>query len=295
MIRVSVVIPTYKRSERLQACVDSVLKQTFQDLEVIVVDDNNPDSEYRAETELRMAKYSANEKVVYIKHESNKNGAAARNTGIRASKGDIIALLDDDDIFYPEKLEKQVAFLDANPQYDAVYCGRKQHGKEIIGKYEGDLSKHLLLQTFSPTTPTLVFRKTTLDKINGFDESFKRHQDYELLLRFFRVGKIGVVPDVLVEIGVNEGENTIQCENLEKLKEGYLKTFEADIDRIDKQERGFKKKVYIANLVPVFCSYLHRKKIGKAFKIYFKGCKYGFLRMTRKVFGAVFSYVFKKR
>ena len=102
---VSVIIPTYKRPDSLDRAINSVLGQTYPYVEVIVVDDNNPDTEGRRQTEAKMASFADNLRVKYVKHEQNKNGAAARNSGAKASTGDFIAFLDDDDEFLPKKNE----------------------------------------------------------------------------------------------------------------------------------------------------------------------------------------------
>ena len=122
---VSIIIPTYKRSNMLSRTIESVLNQTYQNIEIIVVDDNDKNTTYRKDTEIVMRKYKDNYKVKYIKHDKNMNGAVARNTGIRVSKGEYIGFLDDDDIFYKEKIQKQVEYLEKNIEYDAVYCARK--------------------------------------------------------------------------------------------------------------------------------------------------------------------------
>ena len=110
MVKVSVIIPTYKRSTVICRAVDSVLAQTLDSVEVIVVDDNGIGTEAGIKTAEVMEKnYSDNTKVHYIQHEKNKNGSAARNTGIRAAHGEFISFLDDDDIYLPERLEKMVA------------------------------------------------------------------------------------------------------------------------------------------------------------------------------------------
>ena len=94
MKRVSIIIPTYKNRGGLTTSVDSAIRQTYQNIEVIIVDDNPPDSEERHFTEQIMEGYLADPRVRYIKHAENKNGAAARNTGINSSTGEYIAFLD---------------------------------------------------------------------------------------------------------------------------------------------------------------------------------------------------------
>ena len=290
-VLVSVIIPTYKRSNMLERAINSALNQTLEAIEVIVVDDNNPDTEYRKSTEAFMQRYADDSRVVYIKHESNKNGAAARNTGIKNAKGEYIALLDDDDFFYPTKLIKQVEYLSMHPEYEGVYCGRVQNGKEILGEYIGDLSEYILTQKFTPTTPALMFRKEALIEIGGFDESFRRHQDYELLLKFFRKFEMGAIKEPLVEIGTNFGENELHGNELEDNKHKFLKLFEDDINRIDGFNPGFKKEVYIVNLRAVFCDHLSMHKYQNAWKIYKKGCKLSFVKFNINIFNYVMYYI----
>lgn len=274
MKTVSVVIPTYKNRGGLINSIDSALAQDYVGLiEVIVVDDNDPASEERKNTIAQMHKYADNQKVVYICHEENKNGAAARNTGIRASKGDYIAFLDDDDLYLSGKLTKQVAYLDSHAEFDAVYClarrGRFGCSQKVI---EGDGSRDILMLESNFFTPSLMFRKEALDAINGFDESFRRHQDYELLLRFFAAGyKIGCVPEVLIEIGLNLGENVPYGQKLEKLKEYFFTKFESFILAEDKKTPGFANQVYSKHYAGVFLNYLKHKKFGMAMRTF---CKY---------------------
>ena len=127
-VEISVVIPSYNSRGGLARSVDSVLKQTFQNFEIIVVDDNNPGTDARRNTEAIMEAYQSNPKVRYLKHEKNKNGAAARNTGIRAAKGRYIAFLDDDDEWSPEKLEHQYAYIQSHAGYDCVQTAHNHTG-----------------------------------------------------------------------------------------------------------------------------------------------------------------------
>jgi len=290
-IIVSVIIPTYKRSDTLIRAIDSALNQTFKELEVIVVDDNDPKSEYRETTEKLMERYSQDKRVLYIKHPKNMNGAAARNTGLKVSNGKYIAFLDDDDFYYPIKIEKQVKFLEANAKYNGVYCGRKQKGRFIYAKLQGDLSEYILTQTFTPTTPALMFRKECLVEMNGFNENFRRHQDFELLLRFFRNNSLGAIEEPLVEIGQNDGENDLHGVELEKNKNYFLQMFDADINRIDKEVKGFRRKVYITHYSAIFCDHLSMHYFKSAFKIYKKGCKISFFTFNIAVINYVGYYL----
>lgn len=269
---VSVIIPTYHGRGGLQTAIDSVLRQQNVNVEVIVVDDNDPDTEWRKNTELDMANYASDPRVKYIKHPSNKNGAAARNTGIKASHGDFIAFLDDDDLYLDGKLESQSTYLLANPQYNAVYGQMLRSGKIVKEKLPtGDLSKDLLLLESAMQTSTLMFRAESIKAIDGFDESFYRHQDYEMLLRFFHAGnKMGAILNPVSEFGRNAGENIPEGERLEKIKYHFLSTFSNYINEFDLSTPGFKNKVYAVHYSGVFLSHLKHFHISKALRVLLK-------------------------
>lgn len=182
---VSVIIPTYKNDGSLERAINSVLNQGYNNIEIIVVDDNNPDSDYRKTTEKLMGLYKEKDNIKYIKHNYNKNGSAARNTGFRNSQGLYISLLDDDDYFVEDKIELQVDFLEKHSEFDAVYGGRYEKNSTIIYEKEGDLTEDLLGYKILPCTCSLMLRREAYETLNGFNETYKRHQDFEFLLRFF--------------------------------------------------------------------------------------------------------------
>lgn len=287
---VSVIIPTYKRSDRLLEAVNSVLTQSYPNIEVIVVDDNDSDSEYRDKTESIMKKFENNKRVIYIKHHKNLNGAAARNTGIRHSRGKIICFLDDDDIFKKDKVEKQLKYL-LKTNFKAVYCGRVKGEKAICCDLEGDLSKQLLLLEFSPTSSTLMFYKEVLTELKGFDESYRRHQDFELLLRFFdKKYEIGVVNEALVITGINIGENQLQGLALENMKINFLSQFDDVIERIDLEENGFRAKVYVRHYISIFISYIKDKKLLSVLRIYLKMIRHYPLSFNKQLIKRILRY-----
>lgn len=292
--KVSIIIPTYGGSDSLIRSVDSVLSQTYPDLEVIVVDDNNPDTDARKKTEKQMTKYSNNTQVKYIKHEHNKNGSAARNTGFRNSDGEYICLLDDDDAFLPSKIEKQVAYLNAHPEYGACYCWRRQRNKEICGTYTGNLSQQLLDLTFTPTTSALMIRRSCYEALNGFDESYRRHQDYEFMLRFFKKFKMGVVEEILLDFIGNEIDNQLRGKKLYDTKVQFFSQFFDDIERLERQNPGFKKKVYAAHFSDAFKELVRYGNIGLAVKIYCGYGKKGGLLFWRYFFKRIGNWVGRK-
>jgi len=146
---VSVVIPTYGRSHLLERAIGSVLSQTYDNLEIIVVDDNDSTSEHRIHTENVLQIYLENDQITYLKHKKNSGGSVARNTGIKASSGEYVALLDDDDEWFPEKIEKQITYFKSLVKnVGVIYCSyileEYDGDKEYIRSEKGDLTKELL-------------------------------------------------------------------------------------------------------------------------------------------------------
>lgn len=232
---VTVIIPTYKRADYIKRAIDSVLNQTYQDFELIIVDDNNPNTQERKDLEQVIEKYVNNPKIKFIQHDKNKNGAVARNTAIKLAKGEYITFLDDDDFYLKNRLEILVKALEENLQYNAAYTGGVILYKKIFNAVKsGNLQKEVLMQrSFFKTGSNMFFRAEVIKKLNGFDESFKRHQDLEIMVRFFRENKVLAIDKILV---VKDNSSRINELNIKKaihIREKYLKTFQEDIDKYE--------------------------------------------------------------
>lgn len=248
---VSVIIPTYNRANYIVRAILSVLNQTYKNFEIIVVDDNDPGSEARAELEIIMKKFKKNSKIRYVKHLKNMNGAVARNTGINVANGEYITFLDDDDYFLNTRLEKMVRLLDENRDYDAIYSSSiVTKNKKIIGENlalkSGKMKNELLMNEFSfGTGSNMFFRADAIRKIKGFDESFLRHQDIETMIRFFSVGKLLAVNEYLVVKTQDDRRNEPSMSEYIKVKENYFKSFEKEIEKLTEDEKNkFYKKNY---------------------------------------------------
>lgn len=183
--KVSVIIPTYNRAHLIGQAIKSILNQTYQNFEIIVVDDGSTDNTEEVVKNLR------DERIKYIKHEKNKGASAARNTGIKVAGGKYIAFQDSDDEWFPKKLEKQIkAFENAPQNIGVIYTGLfriENNKKEYIPyswvkKKEGNISKEILKGNFV-ATPTLLVRKECIEKVGMFDECLQRLQDWELVIR----------------------------------------------------------------------------------------------------------------
>lgn len=184
--RVSVVIPTYNRAALAPRAIESVLRQTFRDLEVIVVDDASPD-----DTRTAVERF-ADPRVRYVGLAKNKGQWHAENVGIARARGEWVAFLDDDDEWLPEKLEKQIARADAagDPRVGVVYSGTLMYGKQGLQTPgpleplpEGDVRVQLL-SPMMPSTPSVyMVRRGALLAVGGFDESLAGAQDRDLWIR----------------------------------------------------------------------------------------------------------------
>ena len=178
---VSVIIPTYNRGWSLRAAIDSVQAQAFDDFELIVVDDGSTD-----DTPQILDDYGP---AVTVIRQANAGVSAARNTGIRAARGALVAFLDSDDRWLPEKLSAQVDFFAAHP--DAMICqteetwirnGKRVNPKKVHKKPSGRIFRaSLALCLVSPSA--VMLRRRLFDEVGGFDEALPACEDYDLWLR----------------------------------------------------------------------------------------------------------------
>jgi glycosyltransferase involved in cell wall biosynthesis len=192
--RVSVVLPAWNREASIRAAVNSVLSQTFVDFELLVVDDGSTDNT------MAMLDDIADPRLRRLSRTGNGGASAARNIGIRAAIGDWVAFQDSDDEWLPQKLEMQIARLDASgPEVVVCYTGmvivgqsdpQGKAGRTTV-KYipgpeipvlEGELHETLLGQSFI-STQMFMARRTTLLEIDGFDETLPSLVDWDCLIR----------------------------------------------------------------------------------------------------------------
>lgn len=270
MKKVSVLIPTYHSGETLLRAVQSVLDQSYGNTEAIVVDDNDPADPFRKSTEDLMARFADEPRVRYIRHAENRNGAAARNTAFAHSDGDYITFLDDDDFYYPRKVEVQVDYLNAHPEMGGCYCWRHQNGVDVCGEYSGDLTCELLTLEFTPTTPCLMIRRECFEDLKGFDESYRRHQDFEFLLRYFKKYELAPVPEVQVEISTNGVNNMPKGQALVDLKERFFAQFQSEISAICLRDKEKGQQLYLQHFVKTFKDLIRYGYPGLALKVYLK-------------------------
>ena len=187
--KVSVVVPVFNRERYIAKCVDSILSQRYRDYEVLLVDNNSNDQSV----------YIMKEYEKFYPHkircfsQSRKGAAAARNLGVKHARGEYLAFLDSDDLWFPEKLKIQMFFLEKKKEIDLIYTSyarfgadKKLRGDELL-KFQGCFSDGkalpaLLYQCFIWTS-TVVMKKRVFVELGGFKESLAVGEDYDLWLR----------------------------------------------------------------------------------------------------------------
>jgi len=226
--KVSVVIPTFNRPELLSRAIRSVLAQTYQDFEIIVVDDGDKES--------AGAVVSSFEKqnIRYIKNNPPKQGGGAtRNRGIEEADGEYVAFLDDDDEWMPTKLEKQVFALDSSG-VGASHCGLVVIDNATDKVVREDLpGESGVVDIFDRTlfrcyiwTSELVVRRALLLK-EQFDPTFKKNQEWDLQLRLAKLTKFVAVNEVLVRLNVlGEDEHMGGSGNVKNIASGFERLLE---------------------------------------------------------------------
>lgn len=236
---VSVIITTFHNEEYLSRAIESVLHQTYSDIEVIVVDDNPPNSESRRLTERIMQEYP---QVIYIQHSENKNGAAARNTGIQAASGEYIAFLDNDDVYFRHHIASCVKALKEHGECIGVVCGvvkvRAGMCWDVIYPPEGDFVKSLLFSETVLGTGSNLFVKTEyVRRVNGFDESFLRHQDIEFGVRIFSEGSPWILKEIQMVKEMDGYSNTPNYDRFLKTKQHFWTKFQWMIKKMTEEEQ----------------------------------------------------------
>ncbi|MHB8156207.1 MAG: glycosyltransferase [Desulfocucumaceae bacterium] len=199
MPHVSIIVPTHKRPEMLGLAVQSVLSQSYKDFELIVVDDGSKDS-----TPEVMEKYSGK-----LKFFSKENGgvSSARNFGLKKASGQLIAWLDDDDYFLPDKLEKQVDYLSKNSRVGLVCTGHvmiDSISPQVKKTYyippahrDCTSNRRALLEQCYFANSTVMMKRECFDRAGLYDEGLRSAEDYDMWLRVAAHYLFGVVPEVL--------------------------------------------------------------------------------------------------
>jgi glycosyltransferase involved in cell wall biosynthesis len=199
---VSVIIPTYNRAKSIGRAIDSVCSQTWEDLEIIVVDDGSTD-----DTGARVCSI-ADDRIRYMRCRTNLGPAAARNVGLKAARGEYVAFLDSDDQWFSEKVSRQIDVMESlSEDWGVCLTGARiiQNEKRTVvvrptPALSGNVFRPYVLGKIRFLTPTLMIRRTCIRRAGLFDERLRYGEDGELLLRMLRTHKLAVLPNPLATI-----------------------------------------------------------------------------------------------
>lgn len=277
---VSVIIPTYNRVEYLKITIESIVNQTYPNIEIIVIDDGTPNS-------LNKGLCSEYTNVNYIKIINNGGPAKPRNKGISMAKGKYLAFVDDDDIWFLDKIEKQVKILEENPNFGLVhsYCKTiNEKGKilkEIIGKPKNKNSKHgdvsmKMIGNWTVMMPTSFLRKEIVDQVGLFNEKMKAAgEDNEFWSRCSFVTKFYFINEPLAYYRIHKT-------NISQNKKNYI------------EQPLFLKRVLNQQF---FKNIINKKQykllVKNIIRLQIKKVRYGFIKTIINLFLIDLFWIFK--
>src|SRR5712692_10966910 len=222
MPKVSVIIPTHNRAELLRLAITSVLNQTFQDFEIVIIDDASKDH-----TREVIANFN-DARIKVIHNQVSKGDAGARNIGVMNSNCEYIAFLDDDDEWLPEKLKIQICLLDSSPaEVGGVCTGHfivKRMNGGVLSTYSpenGDLSKKNFI-----TTSSIFLRRECFEMCGLFDESMPTSSDYDMWIRISQKFSFKTIEKPLVNYYIHENSLTFNYEKMTRGREILFKKHE---------------------------------------------------------------------
>lgn len=260
-VKVSVVIPSYNSARYVVAAVESVLAQTYRDFEILVVDDGSTD-----ETREVLKRYG--DRIRYL-YKPNGGVSKARNYGIEKALGKYVAFLDADDLWMPEKLEKQVALLESNADIglsytSAITIDENLETKNYVEAEEfADACEALLLRMNILILSSSIVRKDVLLQTDGFDSQFSTCADKDFWLRLSLLTKFAPVKEYLVKYRDVSGSMSSNPFLSKRDTEGVLNKFFALPDLPAKYKK-LKNESLSNNLMIVSGEFLHNGKIGES-------------------------------
>lgn len=195
---VTVFMPVYNSGKYLVEAIESILRQTYRNLELLIVDDGSTDHS------IEIIETFADPRIRLIKNDQNRGIPFTRNVGLKEARGKYLAIMDSDDISHPERIERQVAYLENHPAIDVVGTFYVQFSenrkKKVAVPFIQPEELKLMLLFYNPiANPSVIMRKETLDKYQlRYDEDYFVAQDYQLWSQLIKVGNICILPEYLL-------------------------------------------------------------------------------------------------
>ena len=252
---VSVILPTYNCARFLPEAIESILLQTYNSYEIIVIDDGSTDN-------TKEILHPFMQRIRYIGLEENKGLPTTRNIGIQSARGEYIAFIDADDLWLPEKLETVVTYFDDHPEVSMVYS--RHLNIDEHGHISGESAKkslpsgNVFIRLFSEQnfilTSTAVVQKKVFETTGMFDESFYNCQDWDMWLRISFYFKVAGINKLLVKYRHNPHSLSKNRDNVLRYQKLVIdKTYQAFKD----SKNGISEKLYKKRLA------LHYAKVGR--------------------------------
>lgn len=275
---VSVIIPTYKRDIYLDRAIVSVIEQTYDNIEIVIVDDNKTDSYEQVQVQKICKKYKDKVNITYISTSGHVGGGKARNLGCAIAKGDYFAFLDDDDVFLPGKIEMQLNFCVENELDMAFQDVIWKNDREEIVEYRrfdyitdfsnANLLREHLLHNIAPTSIYFI-RREAFQKTKGFGD-LRVGQDIYLMFECINKGfRIGYMPGVYVHQYLHKGERISLGQNKIDGENWWYREKQQYLSVLNKSEKRFFK--FRHYMILLFAS------IRSSF--YLRAIKYGFIAL----------------
>jgi glycosyltransferase involved in cell wall biosynthesis len=253
-MHVTVIIPTFKRIKYLEKAIASVSQQTYQNFSCFIVNDYPPDGARIASAiaKLQDARFHL------INHDTSLGGNAARNTGILAGKGEIIAFLDDDDWWLPNKLQKHIEKHQQNPQVGLVFSGViKQWNDDILPPKtikgllpQGNVMKAMSQGKFCPrTTSSVTVRRECFTSCGLFDRDLVSFQDWDMWFRIAHFYDFDCIDEALIVFRQHLGDRTSQLQQrrLQGLEQAIAK-WQSELDDVRQFRVIFLKDTYVSSI-----------------------------------------------
>jgi len=241
--KVSVIVPTYNRADRLERALNSIVSQTYQDFELIVVDDGSTDKTYQLMKSFPKAQY------FYIK--KNSGVSKARNVGLAFAKGELICFLDSDDLWKEKKIQIQSLWLENNKDSQICYTdeiwvrnGVRVNPMNRHRKYSGDIFRHCLgLCIVSPSS--VMIRAKLFDEIGNFDESLPACEDYDLWLRIASKYAFHFIEEpLIIKYGGHSDQLSRKYWGMDRFRVVALKKL-LDQNSLDKEKLKLTRSVFL--------------------------------------------------
>lgn len=232
---VSIIIPTYNRGNIIRDSIESVLNQTYGNIEIIVVDDCGTDNTKEVVESINDGR------IKYIRLEKNKGAGGARNEGVKFAEGQLIAFHDSDDICMEDRIERQMEYLSEHPEFDLVYSSyiKVQDNIEYVipvncdkVELEGDIYRKLLVRN-TVGCPTILLKKDGFNDIGGFDETYSCLEDWDFIIRYSKKHLIGFIDTPLILSKYSQDGLSADSINHFKTRSRMIASYKEELERMD--------------------------------------------------------------